>query len=84
MKAQIVQMVDKDMISTWVEVENLIAAMEVRGFKPTGQVGRSPLRGCLVGKPKFTGIYGPMYGQDEAGNDAVRYEEPAAYDILSR
>lgn len=84
MKAQIVQMVDKDMISTWVEVEDLTAAMEVRGFKPNGKKGAEHLRECLRGQPKFDGIYGPMYGRDENGNDALRYEDQASYDILSR
>lgn len=85
MKVQIVQMADDyNMVSSWVELQDLEAAMAVRGAQPTGQVGGDHLRECLRGKPKFTGFCGPMYGVTPEGEDAVRYEDAQSYDILSR
>lgn len=37
------------------------------------------LRSELVGQPMFSNLIGPMYG----GEDCIRYENQAAYNVLS-
>lgn len=64
--------------------ENVIPAMEVRGFKFAGmQPPRGPLREELVGQPMFSRVIGPMWGGVENGAVVVRYEDQNAYDRLS-
>lgn len=95
MKAQIIQMVGNQMVASTVDVENLIAAMEVRGAKFKGlspsyadRLAKNPNaavpRQMLWEQPQFDGFAGPMYGRDyDTGEDCLRYEAWKAYEILS-
>ena len=77
--AKIVQVVEGQFIVTEVPMLNLDAAMEVRGFNLAGSETNTRLRPILQGLPIFSGVLGPMYD----GPGRVRYETPAAYDIIS-
>jgi len=68
--------------------ENVIPAMSVRGYEVQGvqeqYKGGIQLREQLVGQPKFSGVAGPMWnGQTPEGEPIIRYENWAAYNILS-
>lgn len=93
MQAKIVQLIDRDWIVSVVDVENIVAAMEVRGAKFTGlsknyaaTLAANPTaavpRPMLWDLPEFDGFAGPMYDKID-GVDAVRYESWKAYDRLS-
>jgi hypothetical protein len=78
MKARIIQTVDGEYIATTVDADNLIAAMEVRGFAFLRLNDNDRQRVELRGQPKFKGINGPMWD-----GDAIRYECPETYSSLS-
>lgn len=94
MKAKIVQLVDKNWIVSIVDLDDLVAAMEVRGgkFKGTSKSyaavlaanpGAAVPRPMLWGQPEFDGFAGPMYDKDDAGADCLRYEDWPAYELMS-
>ena len=77
-KARLIQSVDRQMIETEIEIENLIPAMEIRGYVFSG-LNESPyVREELRGQPKFENVCGPMWD-----GDAIRYECPEANDRIS-
>lgn len=59
---------------------NVISALEARGYKCTGVNINSSSRDELQGQPTFAGLAGPMYG----GEGVVRYETPEVYEQLSQ
>jgi len=64
---------------------DIFAAMEIRGYNFSGKVAGAPLRAELHNMPKFTNLYGPMWGGlNDAGEPVIRYEDPTSYDVLSR
>jgi hypothetical protein len=74
---KLVSEVDGSLIAEKFTEENVLAAMEIRGFdylKPN-RTGRSE----LVGQPIFRNVLGPMYD----GPGVVRYETAAAYKTIS-
>lgn len=58
--------------------DNLLPAMEVRGFETTGNYASPRTREEMQGAPKFAGLLGPMWD-----GDAVRYEDAETYRALS-
>lgn len=58
--------------------ENVIPALEVRGFEMTGNYSNPRTREEMQGAPKFRGLLGPMYD-----GGAVRYESQEVYNALS-
>lgn len=89
MKAQVVLRTEAGWQVEVFEYENLIPALEVRGFKYSGQSPsyeevaskRSAVpRKELWNQPQFEGLYGPMYGGEEF---PLRYECRKAYEALS-
>lgn len=85
-KAVLVQVVEGSMVASEFAIENLEAAMEVRGYKVSGYKGsiapgsqRISYREEMIGQPIFSGLCGPMYG----GEGVVRYEDSGANDRLS-
>lgn len=71
----------------WIEAKDnadLVRQMTKLGFIVSDKVGGGHLKEILRGKPKFTNIYGPMYGETADGEPAVRYEDQGSYDLLSR
>jgi len=58
---------------------DVVAAMEVRGYRFRGTNHNPKQRAELQGAPKFDGLNGPMWD-----GDAIRYEDPAAYRRLSQ
>lgn len=82
-KVRLVQMVEGRLVPSELAIENIIPAMEVRGFKAVGvkrQVGAIALREEILGQPIFGDLAGPMYD----GPGIVRYEDLKANDLLSR
>lgn len=67
---------------TWIKEEftndNVIPAMELRGFEMTGNYANPRTREEMQGAPQFRGMLGPMYD-----GDAVRYESQEVYNQLS-
>ena len=59
--------------------ENVISAMEVRGYAYLGSNPGIGQRQELHGAPRFKGLVGPMWD-----GDMIRYETPEMYEILSR
>ncbi len=78
MKARIIQTVDGEFITTTVDADNLIPAMEVRGYAFVRFNDNTRQRAELQDQPKFKGINGPMWD-----GDAIRYECPETYSALS-
>jgi hypothetical protein len=82
-RAQIVQMTPAGIIASEVAIEDLIAAMEVRGATVVGyqpeRSGRIEYREEIQGQPRFSSFCGPMY----QGPGMVRYEDAAANDVFS-
>lgn len=68
------------MIVDTFTAENVIDAIEFRGFEFVKLNENSKQRAELQGAPVFSGLCGPMYG----GPGKVRYEAPAAYERLSQ
>lgn len=79
MKYELVQSIDGDFIVTKLTTENLIPAMEIRGYELTSYNRNRSHRAELQGQPKFSGLCGPMYG----GPGVIRYECTKANDQLS-
>lgn len=75
---RIVTFVDNDFIVNEFTTHQLIPALEVRGFSFMGYTNNPSVREELRVQPKFKGLLGPMWD-----GDAIRYESPAAYEILS-
>ncbi|MDR3488796.1 MAG: hypothetical protein P4M05_28325 [Bradyrhizobium sp.] len=66
------------MVSSYFEEEDLVAAMEARGFVFAGLNKNKAQRAELQGKPKFLGVFGPMWN-----GDGIRYEDRETYLKLS-
>ena len=79
-KAVYVALTEAGWITEVFEGENLIAAMEVRGYEYAGTETQTHLRQELQGAPKFKGLCGPMWGGAET---PLRYETWKAYERLS-
>lgn len=58
--------------------DNVIPALELRGFEMTGSYENPRTREEMQGAPKFAGLLGPMYD-----GDAIRYESAEVYRALS-
>ncbi len=78
MKYRLIQYVAGQMCRSEFTDENLLPAMEVRGYALNGFNQNKSNRAELQGQPKFRGVLGPMWD-----GDAVRYECPATYERLS-
>jgi hypothetical protein len=79
MKVILVRKIDKEMLRDEFETDDLIAAMEARGFKHAGFEPAHPqVRQVLHGKPKFDGLAGPMWN-----GDGLRYENWEAHKHLT-
>lgn len=76
--ARLVQSIEGKLIVTEFEIDNLIPAMEIRGYAFTRVNTNSRQRAELQGQPMFKGVNGPMWD----GN-AIRYEDTEAYAQLS-
>lgn len=59
--------------------DNVIPALEVRGFEMTGNYSNPRTREEMQGAPKFAGLLGPMFD-----GDAIRYESQEVYNALSQ
>ena len=81
---QLVQSVDGTLISTIFTAEQLLPALEVRGFVAIG-ISPHRLRPELRGEPRFGNLYGPLWGGTcgETGLPIIRYEDASAYETLS-
>lgn len=78
MRYRLIQEVNGMAIKTEFNEENVIAAMEARGFALDG-LNRNPRqREELQDQPKFKGLAGPMWD-----GDTVRYEDWKTYERLS-
>ncbi len=75
---KLVQCVEGQFIVTNLTEENLLPAMEVRGYEFEGFETNKRLRPELQGQPKFRGVLGPMWD-----GGPIRYECPKAYAIIS-
>ena len=60
--------------------KQFITYCDERGIKQNGFETGKHLREILIGKPKFNGLAGPMYD----GENSVRYETWATYEMLSK
>lgn len=78
MRYCLVQMVDGRLLRTDLTDDNLVPAMEVRGFQVTGFNANPRQRAELQGAPIFSDVCGPMWD-----GDGIRYEDPRAYAALS-
>ena len=78
MKYRLVHYVNGHFVKDEFTDENVIPAMEIRGYALNGLNKNSHQRAELQGQPKFKGVNGPMWD-----GDAVRYEGPEAYKRLS-
>lgn len=77
-KARLIQTVDGKLTQTDFDIENIIAAMSVRGFEFIDVNSNPRQRAELQGQPKFKGVTGPMWD-----GDAIRYECPESYAQIS-
>ena len=78
MKYRLIQCVEGQLVKHEFTDENVIPAMEIRGYTLTGLHSNPRTRAELQGAPKFTGVCGPMWD-----GDAIRYESTEAYAQLS-
>jgi hypothetical protein len=78
MKYRLIQLVDGQWLKTELHHDNVIPAMECRGFEFTGLHQNPRTRKELQGAPKFMGVNGPMWD-----GDGIRYETREAYAALS-
>lgn len=78
MNYRLIQSVDGRLMRSDFTDENLLPAMEARGFKFHKLNARPGQRAELQGQPCFLGVLGPMWD-----GDAVRYEDKKAYAQLS-
>jgi hypothetical protein len=68
-----------------VETDDVVHALETRGYWFSGAVAPRYLRPELQGHPRFTNCAGPMWGgTDPQGRPIIRYEDLESYEILSR
>lgn len=79
MKYQLVWTFEGLMMSQWFDADNVIPALDVRGFELTGINHNHRQRRELQGQPKFKGLIGPCYG----GPGVIRYECPETYAAFS-
>lgn len=80
MRAILVQHLDGRFVTSVFEnEENLISAMEARGYGFEGIENSRRLRPELQGAPKFKGLVGPCWGGEQT---PWRYEDPQAYAII--
>lgn len=63
----------------FVSLDEFLAGMAAKGFRPIGYNSNPRNRAELQGQPMFFGLCGPMYD----GPGGVRYEDAATYDIMS-
>ena len=80
MNVQIVCLTDTGFESVHfdVDAENVLPAMEIRGYIQRGTVTSPHVREELRGLPRFAGLQGPMWN----GN-GIRYEDSRANAALS-
>jgi hypothetical protein len=78
MKYRLIQLIEGQWCRSEFTDDNLLPAMEARGFALNGFNRNKGNREELQGQPKFTGVLGPMWD-----GDAVRYESREAYNQLS-
>lgn len=85
MSFEFIQSTDEGMVRVAIESEgDFLAAMEIRGHRLTGLSKPGRLRPELHGQPMFAGACGPMWGGLGAdGTPIIRYEDVAAYAVLS-
>jgi hypothetical protein len=78
-KAQVVLTVEGLTFVHDVDLDNLDAFMEVRGYPFTKLNDNRGQRAELIGQPKFQGVCGPMWN-----GDRIRYECPETYAQMSK
>jgi len=78
MKYRFVQCINGQLIATEFTEDNIVPAMEVRGYEFHGLNENPCHRVELQGQPTFTRLLGPMWD-----GDAIRYEDVATYKLLS-
>jgi hypothetical protein len=61
----------------------IVAWADANGCELTGAVLNPRLRRELQGPPKIEGLCGTMFDGFEGGAPVIRYEDQAAYDMLS-
>ena len=79
MEYRVIRLINGQWDRTEGDIENIIPAMEIRGYRLIGFESHPQRRAELQGLPMFEGLHGPMWD----GN-AIRYEDPAAYNALSQ
>ncbi len=75
---RLIQLIEGHWIRSEFTDENVLPAMEVRGFVFSGVNQNKGNREELQGAPRFSGVLGPMWD-----GDAIRYESREAYARLS-
>lgn len=78
MKFRLVQCIEGQFVVSEFDENNVLAAMDVRGFVLAGVNENRHHRAELQGAPIFSDVCGPMWD-----GDAIRYEDRAAYARLS-
>jgi len=78
MNYRLIQDVDGQLVRSDFTDENILPAMEMRGYVLTGINRNHRHRAELQGCPTFKGLCGPMWD-----GDAVRYEDIKSYERLS-
>jgi hypothetical protein len=77
-KYRLVQCIAGRMIVSEFDEQNILPAMEARGYTFTGLNNNHRQRTELQHQPVFSQLYGPMWD-----GDAIRYEDQKANDHLS-
>jgi len=78
MKYRLVQTVENQLVVSEFDSDNVLSAMQIRGFEYIRLNYNSRHRAELQEQPIFTGVLGPMWD-----GDAIRYEDSATYRTLS-
>jgi len=81
-KYMVVLMFDAGTDNLYLDNNNIIPALEIRGFEFTGFTQSKALRAELQNQPVFKGLAGPMWGGMEDGQPVVRYEAWAVFDAF--
>ena len=82
---QLIQSVDGQLLDSLFNPNvDVIAAMEIRGYKYVGTCQNRGIRAELKDQPVFAGLAGPMFdGFDADGRPIVRYEDTSVNKVLS-
>jgi hypothetical protein len=78
MKYRLVQTIENQLVVSEFDSDNVLPAMEIRGFELRELNNNQRHRTELQGQPIFNGVLGPMWD-----GDAVRYEDQQTYNTLS-